>query len=469
MRFRSKRTSRPVEAKRAVREAQRVGAVRSDAVGEIAPRRLFDRFRHLRLHEPVGSFGDQVGERDAVDDVERIQPVAACLRHLLAFGIAHEPGDVDFAKRHFADEVQRHHDHPRDPEEDDVVAGHEDVGRVVHLELARFLRPAERAERPHRRRKPGLEHVFFGRQRYVVGEFVLAARFGFVARDVDRAVGVVPRGNPVSPPLLAADAPVADVAHPREVQVFVLLRYELDVAALDRFDRWLRQRIDRDEPLVRQQRFDDRVGAIAARHHQFVGFDLVDESGRGQIVDDALSCNGAVESAIAAWHVFVEVRIDREDVDHRQVVALTDLVVVEVVRRRDLHAAAAECRIDVRVGDDRDLAIRQRQKDEPANEILIPRVVRVHRNGGVAEHRFGPRRRDDDVVAAVRGAGAVAQRITEVPEAALLFGTFDFEVGDRGFEFRVPVDEPAPAIDQTFVVEPHEGFAYRHAKNRRPS
>ncbi len=58
---------------------------------------------------------------------------------------------------------------------------------------------------------------------------------------------VVPGGNAVSPPLLAADAPVADVAHPGEVQVFVLLRYELDVAAL----RPLRSRASRAHRLRR--------------------------------------------------------------------------------------------------------------------------------------------------------------------------------------------------------------------------
>jgi hypothetical protein len=37
-------------------------------------------------------------------------------------------------------------------------------------------------------------------------------------------------------------------------------------------------------------------------------------------------------------------------------VALADGVVVEVVRRRDFHAAGAECLVDVFVGDDGDLA-----------------------------------------------------------------------------------------------------------------
>ena len=46
----------------------------------------------------------------------------------------------------------------------------------------------------------------------------LRARVGFVARDVDVAGLVVPRGNPVAPPQLARDAPVLDVVDPVQVR-----------------------------------------------------------------------------------------------------------------------------------------------------------------------------------------------------------------------------------------------------------
>ena len=61
--------------------------------------------------------------------------------------------------------------------------------------------------------------------------------------------------------------------------------------------------------------------------------------------------------------VFVEVyrRLDGQDVDRRKLVALADLEVVEVVRRRDLDRAAALLRIGIFVGDDRDLPSDDRQ------------------------------------------------------------------------------------------------------------
>lgn len=53
-------------------EAQRVGAVRDDAVREFLARGFFDLGRILGLHQPGGALGDQRLDADAVDDVERI-------------------------------------------------------------------------------------------------------------------------------------------------------------------------------------------------------------------------------------------------------------------------------------------------------------------------------------------------------------------------------------------------------------
>ena len=130
---------------------------------------------HLRLHQPGGALGDQVVERDAVDDVERVEDVALGLGHLLAVLVADQAGDVDVLERHAAGEVVGHHDHPRDPEEDDVEAGDQHRRRHVAVEAA--LAPSlaasgqpMRAERPQRRGEPGLEHVVVLRQRDIGAE-----------------------------------------------------------------------------------------------------------------------------------------------------------------------------------------------------------------------------------------------------------------------------------------------------------
>ncbi len=86
-----------------------------------------------------------------------------------------------------------------------------------------------------------------------------------------------------------------------------------------------------------------------------------------------------------------------EDVDDRQRVPPADLVVVEVVPRRDLDAAGAECRIDVVIGDDRNHAVGERQADVLPDEMPIALVLGVHGDGGVAQHGLRTRGRDDQM------------------------------------------------------------------------
>ena len=54
-------------------------------------------FGLLRVHQAGGAFLDQVVERDAVDQVDRVEHVALGLAHLLAFGIADQAVHVDVA------------------------------------------------------------------------------------------------------------------------------------------------------------------------------------------------------------------------------------------------------------------------------------------------------------------------------------------------------------------------------------
>ena len=102
----------------------------------------------------------------------------------------------------------------------------------------------------------------------------------------------------------------------------------------------------------------------------------------------------AVEEGGVAFQNDVRLRI--EDVDLGEVVALADLEVVEIVRRGDLHRAGAGFRIGIAVGDDLQPAADQRQDGVLADDILVALVIGMDGNAGVAEHRLGARRGDDD-------------------------------------------------------------------------
>ena len=122
--------------------------------------------------------------------------------------------DIDGLEGHFAGKAQRHHDHARDPEEDDVVARHEDVGGMEGSQGLRVLRPAKGAEGPECRREPCLEYVRVLLEGHIGAELVRGPDFRLVAADVDRAVCCVPGRDAMSPPELAADAPILNLAHP---------------------------------------------------------------------------------------------------------------------------------------------------------------------------------------------------------------------------------------------------------------
>ena len=59
------------------------------------------------------------------------------------------------------------------------------------------------------------------------------------------------------------------------------------------------------------------------------------------------------------------------------------------------------------------------------------------------------------------GAGVLFRyRVADVPEVALRFGVFDFEVGEGGLAAGAPVDHVLAAVDEALFVEADEDFAY---------
>src|SRR5207244_11740662 len=116
----------PIERReRRKREPQRVGAERWDSRRILLARSLGDRFRLARIHQVRRLLGDERIDVDAIDQIERIEHVAFRLGHLAALLVPDDRIDVDVVKRYATQKIRRHHDHPRDPEADDVEAGDE--------------------------------------------------------------------------------------------------------------------------------------------------------------------------------------------------------------------------------------------------------------------------------------------------------------------------------------------------------
>ena len=71
-------------------------------------------------------------------------------------------------------------------------------------------------------------------------------------------------------------------------------------------------------------------------------------------------------------------------IDQRQVMALADLVVIEIMGRGNLDAAGAKLGIDILVSNNRNLAADDRQRDRLPDQMPVTLVLGMHGHGGVA-------------------------------------------------------------------------------------
>ncbi len=277
-----------------------------------------------------------------------------------------------------------------------------------------------------------------------------APHFRLAAADKYAPAIVVPRRNSMPPPQLAAHAPVLDVPHPLEVGLGPVLRHEARASHLDLGDGGPGERCDFDVPLIGEIRLEHRAAAIAARNHEPVFLDPLDEAGALQLRDDDGARIEAVKAAEAMRHVVIEGRARREDVELGKSVPKANLIVVEIVRRCDFDAAGTEFRIDVGIGNDADRAPGKRQQECLADEVSVAQVVGIYRNGGISQHRLRPRRGNRDV------PGAILERVAQMPQMPLFLLALHFQIRQSGEQHRVPVDEALATVDEAFLVQPHK-------------
>ena len=110
--------------------------------------------------------------------------------------------------------------------------------------------------------------------------------------------------------------------------------------------------------------------------------------------------------------------------------------------------------------DNRNAATGDRQYDFLANNALIALIRRMHRNRHISQHGFRTGGGDFDVVAAIVQGDAIGERIFEVPEMAGKGLLLNFQIGNRGFQLRVPIDQPLVAVKQAIVVKIDKYFEH---------
>ena len=278
------------------------------------------------------------------------------------------------------------------------------------------------------------------------------------------AVLAVPDRDLVAPPELAADAPVADVVEPVEVHLLEALGDDRYPALAHDGGGRARERaarlvllVDVDPPLLARDRLDHGLAAAADADAVGVVLDVVEEALVLEVAEDRCSRLFVGHAGIGAGLVVhPAVAVDRDD--HGQVVALADLPVHRVVAGGDFHGAGAELGLDRVVGDDRDLAADDGQKQVATDTLLVALVGWVHGHAGVADHRLGARRGDDHV-SRERHAALADDGVAHVVELRGRLDVVDLEVAQRGLAARAPVDHPQAAVDEPVFVEVDEGRA----------
>ena len=423
------------------------------------------RVQKLRLGElAVRAGGDTGDQREAerigaifLDETLGAHDVPERLAHLHV-AHAHETVEVDRVEGNLPHVLEAHHDHARDPEEDDVVARLHDRARVVLPQVGRLVGPAERAVRPERRREPGVEHV--GVLIDVVGLTARTARGirrVLLGHDDVVAVSAVPDRDGVSPPDLPRDRPVADVLHPIEVDLLLVTGIDRDVALAHGLDRGRRERLHAHPPLLHHERLVDRPAAIV--HTDGVRDRLL-------LREKALPTQQLHHLAARGVAVRTGERTRRgrhhpalvDDREHLQPVALPDLEVGRVVAGRDLERARPELAVDGLIGDDPDAPFHRGHEDLLADVGLPALVVWMHRHGDVRDDRLGACRRDHHVGRPRRHR--VGPGIADVVERVGPLDVLGLEVRIRRLVAHAPVHDPVVAVKMPMLVEPDEVGAH---------
>ena len=234
-----------------------------------------------------------------------------------------------------------------------------------------------------------------------------------------------------------------------------MFRDELDASCGHRVHRKVAQGIHAHEPLIGEIGLDHGSRSIAAWNLYLVGFYAVEQPTSLKHFHHPSSRIEAVESLQFERNLIIQAGRPIKDVDLGKAVAFPDLVVIEVMGRRDLQASGAKFHAHMCIGNHRHLALDDWYTNPLANQMLEARVLWMHCNRGIPKHGLGPRGRNGDV-----GVWIINQGIADSPERSVFLLVLYFEVGNSGAQDRVPVHQSCAAINVARLITAHKGFLH---------
>ena len=320
-------------------------------------------------------------------------------------------------------------------------------------------RRVENRDRPEPAGEPGVEDVFILPQ--VLGHDAgidlpggLEGFFEGLLHDDAPVLQVICR-DPLPPPQLAGDAPVAGILHPMAVSVAVFVRDELDPAGFHLVKGLGCKFTHLEEPLCGQFRLDHGISPLRIPHGRGVVLYLFEVSGLLKHADYLLPGFETVFSD-KDGSLFVEPSMVVDYVDDRQVVPQSDLIVVGIVGRGDLEAAGTELQIHIVVLDDGDFPSYEGDQDFLAPEPKVPLVLGIDAYRSIRHDRLGAGGGDHQVLVG-RIPVAVGDEVPQMVQVALGVTVDHLVVGDGGEGDGIPVDHPHSPVDHALLVEMAEG------------
>ncbi len=410
----------------------------------------------VKAHVVAGAVtGDKVKPKGVravfLRHLQRVDAVAQGLGHFSSLVIPDQTVDQHRVEGNVLHLLTAGKDHPGDPEEDDVIAGNHDGGGVIEVQVRRLLRPPQGGEGPQGGGEPGVQHVRVTGQ---TGAAALFAPGGILPADVDVAALVaVPGGDLMAPPQLAGDAPVVDIFHPVRVGFGKPFGDEFHLAVPHHPQGLLRQGLHLHKPLGGDQRLHIVVAAVAGADVVVVGLGLHQIALLLQVADNGLAARIAVQPGVGAA-VFVDSAVIPDNADDLQIVPLAHLKVVWVVGGGHLHRTGSEADLTVLVPHNGNLPVHNGQYAGLSNQVLKPLVLRVHGYAGVAHHGFRPGGGDYQV------AGAVGQRIADMPQVTGLVLILHLRIGEGGDAVGAPVDNAAALVDESLAIQLAKGLPH---------
>ncbi len=354
----------------------------------------------------------------------------------------------------FSLEFEPGHDHPGNPEEDDVGTRNESRSRIEMIECLllhfRFPGPTQGGQRPKPGRSPGIQNVF------VLLPFLRIGRAGCghvpICRVRTDGSFLVPDRNPVSPPELPADAPVLNVFEPMQIRLFPSLGEEFDMAVPHRLFCFLHPRVF-EEPLLGQPRFDGDARPLGIPDVVLM-FLLVEQVAvLGKFFDHVFAGRKSIHAHEVATGQLVERPVRVEDVDHGQVVPLGDLEIEPVMGGSNFENARAKVLFHRLVRNDRDCLWIYWARGVLAFERLPTRILGVDCQCDVSHDGFGAGGGNLD-----EGPGGLEDPVFDLVKGTVLRLHDHLFVGQRRQACRTPVDHSLTPVDVTFVEEFDKGL-----------